>query len=271
MADNSDSAVPTEKAVVTYVTTQLANGSASAVLLTDTNDNTQVKVDTAGDGTDDTIVFSTSGVDRLTISASGQITAASTYTPSTNYDLATKTYIDTALAGLSQNSISQGNSDITVTDAGTGSIVATLDGGAIATFAASGTTISNAVSITDTTASTTADTGALKVDGGIGLNGDLYVGGTINELSSIAYKQNVNPITNALETISQLSGVVYDRKDGSTTNEPGLIAEEVAKVLPNIIGFKQDGSPEAIKYTKIIAYLIEAVKDLKDEIRNLKG
>ena len=271
MADNSDSAVPTEKAVVTYIATQLANGSASAVLLTDTNDNTQVKVDTAGDGTDDTIVFDTSGNTRLTITASGQINAASTYTPSTNYDLTTKTYVDTALAGLSQNSVSQGNSDLTVTDAGTGSIVATLDGGAIATFTAAGTTISNAVSITDTTASTTADTGALKVDGGIGLNGDLFVGGTINELSSIAYKQNINPITNALETISQLSGVIYDRKDGSTINEPGLIAEEVAKVLPNIIGFKEDGSPEAIKYTKIIAYLIEAVKDLKDEIRNLKG
>ena len=60
MSDNSDTAVPTEKAVVTYVTDQLNAGGASAVRLTDTDDDTQVLVDVAGDGSDNTIQFNVS-------------------------------------------------------------------------------------------------------------------------------------------------------------------------------------------------------------------
>ena len=93
---------------------------------------------------------------------------------------------------------------------------------------------------------------------------------SITETSSIAYKENVNPITNALDAILQLSGVTYNRKDGSSVNEAGLIAEDTAKVLPNLVTYK-DGKPEGINYTKLSAYLIEAVKELRNEIKVLKG
>jgi len=92
---------------------------------------------------------------------------------------------------------------------------------------------------------------------------------TINETSSITYKENITPINNALESILQLVGVTYDRKDGSNKNEAGLIAEEIAEVLPNLVKYK-DGKPEAITYTKLTAYLIEAVKSLHKEIVELK-
>lgn len=92
---------------------------------------------------------------------------------------------------------------------------------------------------------------------------------TITETSSIVYKENVNPISDALNTVLQLQGVTYDRKNTTHKSEAGLIAEEVAKILPNIVSFK-DGKPEGINYTKITAYLIEAVKSLKEEIDSLK-
>jgi hypothetical protein len=88
---------------------------------------------------------------------------------------------------------------------------------------------------------------------------------TIIETSSIALKENVNPITGALDAIMQLVGVTYDRKDGSSKNEAGLIKEEVEKILPNLV--KDDG----IHYTKLTAYLIEAVKELTAEINELKS
>ena len=88
---------------------------------------------------------------------------------------------------------------------------------------------------------------------------------SITETSSIALKENVNPITNALDAIMQLAGVTYDRKDGSSINEAGLIKEEVEKVLPNLV--KDDG----VYYTKITAYLIEAVKELSAEVSRLKS
>jgi hypothetical protein len=94
---------------------------------------------------------------------------------------------------------------------------------------------------------------------------------SITESSSIALKENVAPIENALDAIMKLVGVTYDRRDGSKYNEAGLIAEEVNKILPNIVTKDQDGQPDAIHYTKLTAYLIEAVKSLKLEINSLKG
>ena len=129
--------------------------------------------------------------------------------------------------------------------------------------------------ITNTTAATNVNSGALQVDGGMGCNGTGHFGaisaGTITETSSITLKENVNPIQNALDSIMQLAGVIYDRKDGSSINEAGLIAEQVNEVLPNLVKKDVDGNPEGIAYTKLTAYLIEAVKTLKDEVEFLKG
>ena len=94
---------------------------------------------------------------------------------------------------------------------------------------------------------------------------NLSVAGTITESSSIALKQNIDPITNALNLVSKLVGVTYDRKDGSAKNRAGLIKEEVEKVLPNIV------SDDGIQYTNLIAYLVESIKELKAEIDTLKG
>lgn len=93
---------------------------------------------------------------------------------------------------------------------------------------------------------------------------------TLTETSSIAYKENINPISDALEKVLQLTGVVYDRKDGSRNCEPGFIAEDVEKIIPNVITYK-DGRADGITYTKLTAYLVEAVKMLNAEIIKLQG
>lgn len=103
------------------------------------------------------------------------------------------------------------------------------------------------------------------------INATSLVAGTISETSSIAFKENVNPITDALPSLLSLNGVTYDRKDGTTKNEAGLIAEDVFKVLPNLVTLNKEGNPEGINYTKLTAYLIEAVKELKNELDSLKG
>jgi hypothetical protein len=90
------------------------------------------------------------------------------------------------------------------------------------------------------------------------------------ETSSIAYKENVNPIDSALDKVLQLVGVTYDRKNSDIKNEAGLIAEEVAKVIPNIVSEKE-GKPDGIQYTKLTAYLIECIKELNAKIERLEG
>jgi hypothetical protein len=109
-------------------------------------------------------------------------------------------------------------------------------------------------------------------------SGVLTTSGGFVESSSIALKENVMPIENALETILQLCGVTYDRRDGSKKNEPGLIAERVAEIADNLVMRDEQGNPTGIYYSKITAYLVEAIKGLhsqldpmKEEIRKLKG
>jgi hypothetical protein len=84
-------------------------------------------------------------------------------------------------------------------------------------------------------------------------------------------KDNIDPIQNALNYITKLSGVTYDRKDGSAKNRAGLIAEEVEQVLPNVVQKDENGAPTGIHYTNLIAYLVESIKELKAEIDILKG
>jgi len=66
-------------------------------------------------------------------------------TPTASSDAATKGYVDGGLAGLSQDSISEGDSKIEVTDSGTGTAVVTLDNAAHTTFNSSGITLSTGV------------------------------------------------------------------------------------------------------------------------------
>ena len=66
-ADNSDTAVPTEKAVVTYVTDRLNAGAASANLMKDADVDTTVKVDLAGDGSDNVIRFTANNTESVNI------------------------------------------------------------------------------------------------------------------------------------------------------------------------------------------------------------
>jgi len=92
-----------------------------------------------------------------------------------------------------------------------------------------------------------------------------------NETSSIALKENLMPINNALEKILNLQGYIYDRKDGSRKNEPGLIAEDIEQIIPEVVTKDADGKPESIAYQRLVTYLIESVKELKKEINELQG
>ena len=106
------------------------------------------------------------------------------------------------------------------------------------------------------------------VTGGVTVTGTLTAT-AITETSSIEYKENIKPLNN-LEGIYALNAVKYDRKDGSQKDEVGFIAEEMYKVLPELVSLKE-GKPDSIKYTKLTTYLLEAIKDLKKEIDILKG
>ena len=81
-------------------------------------------------------------VGDIVISASANtITGGTTSAPAADGQFANKKYVDDSLAGLSQNSISQLNTNVTVTDSGTGKVEITADATEVADFAVAATTI----------------------------------------------------------------------------------------------------------------------------------
>jgi hypothetical protein len=99
------------------------------------------------------------------------------------------------------------------------------------------------------------------------INNELIVRG--NSIGSDKkYKENINNIENALDTIQKLQGVSYYNKL-TKKNEIGLIAQDVQKVIPELVSKIPDGSL-SLAYANIVSLLIEGIKELKNEINILK-
>ena len=89
-----------------------------------------------------------------------------------------------------------------------------------------------------------------------------------NTLSDIAYKEDIQPIQNALNKILDMRGVSYKMKD-TKRKSLGVIAQEIENILPETVSKNNNGS-KTVSYNNIIAVLIEAIKELKEEIDRLK-
>jgi hypothetical protein len=99
--------------------------------------------------------------------------------------------------------------------------------------------------------------------------------------SDKSLKENIKNIENPLEKVNQINGVTFDwtedyiKQHGGEDqyfvrkNDVGVIAQEIEKVLPQVVATREDGI-KAVKYDRIVALLIEAVKELKKEIEELK-
>lgn len=99
--------------------------------------------------------------------------------------------------------------------------------------------------------------------------------------SDASLKENVKNIENPMDKVSQINGVTFDwtedylNKEGGEDgyfvrkNDIGVIAQEIEKVLPQIVAERKDGT-KAVKYDRLCALLIECVKDLQSQINDLK-
>ncbi len=84
--------------------------------------------------------------------------------------------------------------------------------------------------------------------------------------SSIRFKKDIEPLGSALDTVSKLRGVSYSWKD-TGKKDFGFIAEEVGKVIPEIVEWSADPQyANTMDYAKIISFLVEAVKEQQKKI-----
>jgi|UniRef100_A0A6C0JFH5 ubiquitin len=97
------------------------------------------------------------------------------------------------------------------------------------------------------------------------VNGTIYASGDLIAFSDERKKTNIEPIPNALEKVLQLRGVTFDKIDGDDRRHAGVIAQEVEKVLPEVVYTDKDGM-KSVAYGNVIGLLIEAIKEIKEKI-----
>ena len=88
-------------------------------------------------------------------------------------------------------------------------------------------------------------------------------------------KENIKPITNALEKVRKLGGYEFDWNDKQTVWEEGkhdigVIAQEVQAVVPEVTKERIDGYL-GVDYEKLVPLLIEAIKEQQTQIEELKA
>lgn len=106
-------------------------------------------------------------------------------------------------------------------------------------------------------------------------NGDLSTVGDIIAFntSDMALKQDVEPISNALETLCKLEGIkfAWNHLSGKSqdTKVLGLPAQQVNELFPEAVRRKPSGYL-GVDYDQLIPVLVEAIKDLKQQVDDLK-
>jgi hypothetical protein len=112
-------------------------------------------------------------------------------------------------------------------------------------------------------------------------SGNWHVDGNVTaystSVSDLRLKDDIKPIENALDKVSQINGYTFTyTTDGKQS--AGVIAQEVEKVLPSAVSestlpLKTDDDVEykTVEYDQLVGLLIESVKELKAEIEELKN
>jgi hypothetical protein len=101
--------------------------------------------------------------------------------------------------------------------------------------------------------------------------GSFTASGDVVTNSDERLKTNIKTISEALPKVMELRGVSFNMKDNLDLNKIGLIAQEVEKVIPEVV--LTDKSSQQIKsvaYSSLVGLLVEAIKDLKTEVDEIK-
>ncbi len=137
-------------------------------------------------------------------------------------------------------------------------------------------TMSGPLTITSAAASSNKTTGAVIVTGGVGIGGALNVGGDITAFSSsdVCLKENITPISNAVDKVRSISGNTFTWNEKSVYNGEegtGIIAQEIEALgLPGVTATREDGT-KAVRYDRLVPLLIEAIKELDGKVKSLEG
>ena len=101
------------------------------------------------------------------------------------------------------------------------------------------------------------------------VSGSIKASGTVIQGSDARLKENIKAIPFALDKLDDIEGVVYN-KIGNDKREPGFIAQDIQKIIPEVV-YEDNKGYLGVNYSGVVPYLVEAIKELKQEIKELKS
>ena len=97
-------------------------------------------------------------------------------------------------------------------------------------------------------------------------NGEFTATGNITAFSDIRVKENIELIQRPIDKVKQINGYTYNRTDiESDERYVGVVAQEVEKVLPEVVSEDDDGM-KSVAYGNMVGLLVEAIKEQQKQI-----
>lgn len=107
---------------------------------------------------------------------------------------------------------------------------------------------------------------------GLYVDKTIYSTADITAYSDARLKENIVTIDDALNIVLKLKGVYYNRKDDETkTRKVGVIAQDVEKILPEVVTYAEDIDQYGVDYGKMAGVFIEAIKTQQQKIDKLEN
>ncbi|HIO70444.1 MAG TPA: hypothetical protein EYG60_00770 [Campylobacterales bacterium] len=103
------------------------------------------------------------------------------------------------------------------------------------------------------------------------MSGNMNIAGSLHQSSDIRLKRDIHKIEKPLEKIEKIKGVTFYWRDEkkNSNRQMGVIAQDVEKVAPELVS-KDSNGYLTVSYPNMVALLIEAIKELKNENEKLK-
>lgn len=100
-------------------------------------------------------------------------------------------------------------------------------------------------------------------------SGNLTAAANVTAYSDERLKENIQLIPDALAKVESVRGVIYTWKESGLPGT-GVIAQEIQKIAPEAVLASEDGTL-SVAYGNLVGLLIEAVKDLSGQVKELKA
>jgi Chaperone of endosialidase/Head domain of trimeric autotransporter adhesin len=98
-------------------------------------------------------------------------------------------------------------------------------------------------------------------------NGNLQIDGVLAQSSDMRLKKNISLLRNSLPLLMKVNGYTYNWKNENSDAQlqTGVLAQEVEKVLPQLVYTADDGT-KSVNYMGLVPHLLEAIKEQQVQI-----